>query len=280
MSWLCNRCYSLTDKVKNCVEEESMLLNYPITIVKSCVDPVCSYISQEVRVRLYGRLRFGVKSCFWLRCKLWRRFPAEVYSAAIFLHWHIVTCLNTFLATEVSFSWFSEVNLPPVELQLKMYNQKKHFFYLFLDSSTSEDNKGSGRSSNNSAGSTDSSICKRAWWAGDHRWWLTGPSASLEQVTVKHNYWQHYWYSSIFYILLPQITRLEATEGTYGTRWAWLHDPSPLLCHREHQWCKNTHRYPTTSPQWWPDQQLLSENITLVWNVKEIEIRLDCTAAL
>lgn len=54
--------------------------------------------------------------------------------------------------------------------------------YLSLGSSTSADSRGSGRSSSTPVGSTDSSICRRAWWAEERPGWSTALSASLQQT--------------------------------------------------------------------------------------------------
>lgn len=50
--------------------------------------------------------------------------------------------------------------------------------------------------------------------------------------------------------------------GAYGKQWAWLPCQNLQTCLQEHPQCKNTPRYPTTSPHWSPDLLLFTGNRT------------------
>lgn len=170
--------------------------------------------------------------------------PSKIYFAhdGLLMHW-----------LQVIQQWFSRFKWRHLGRQtgIAAVNFKKVTAHLSLGSSMSVDNRDSGRSSSTSAGSTDSSKCSGEWWEGEHPGWLTGLSASLENVRT-----------IIFTFSSKGPCATTTTDETYGTRWAWFLCRNRLTCRRQHRWSRNKLHYPTTSLQWWPGQPLLGHHVT------------------
>lgn len=143
------------------------------------------------------------------------------------------------------------VSIHPSMVSYLFYGKSmKPPLYLSLGSSTSVDNTDNAHSSSSSAGSTGSSIYRGARWAAEHRWWSTGPSASLRERRRDH-------VSGISFCSFAMARFCSSDDGAYGKRWVWLHDRGLRLCHQARRCCRSTHRCPTTWSQWWRDQHLL-----------------------